>query len=98
MKKVKIIVFILMILSSILPLAGVIIPWAADRGLLKNVGSVLVVGGSSVQSIGLIGGADGPTAIYLGAGSALPVIGPFVPTILLFVLGLILHSKTRKNN
>ena len=86
MKKVKIIVFILMILSSILPLVGLTIPM------------LMGIPPSAASTVGIIGGADGPTAIYLGAGSALPVIGPFVPTILLFILWLILHIKTKRKN
>lgn len=48
-------------------------------------------------SIGIIGGADGPTAIFLT--SSVPYIASFMTILvgLLFVIGIILIFKQRKN-
>ena len=87
MKKAKIIVFLLIILTSILPLAGVIIPM------------LMGISPSSASTVGIIGSADGPTAILISAEGAPPrIFATFIPAGVLLILWLILHIKKRKNN
>ena len=85
MKKTKIIIFILMILSSMAPIAGVIIP--------MKMGTEP----SRAASIGIIGGAYGPTSVFIASPRIKPFLTTsFAPPIVLFIVWLILHIKTRK--
>ena len=86
MKKLKFIVFILMILTSIPPLMVRAISWKMGHDL------------RNVSTIGVIGSAHGPTSIYVAAKLAPPAIfATFIPAALLFVLWLILNFKTKNN-
>ena len=85
MKKIKITVFILMIISAILPTAGVIIPKTMGNPAINESGT-----------IGIIGWADGSTSIFV-AGKWTPHIATtFIPFGVLFVLWFILHIKSKR--
>jgi len=77
MKKAKIIVFILMLMSGLLPLIGVIVPWLMGR----ERGSV----------VGIIGSADGPTSIFVAGKFTPDIVTTFIPTVVLFIVWVILH-------
>lgn len=53
--------------------------------------------GGGAASVGIIGGADGPTAIYLAGRTGLPML--FIGTVVAFAVGLLLlrgyHSKNK---
>ena len=83
MKKAKIIVFIIMILASILPLAGVIVPLIMGKG---------------PGIVGVIGCADGPTSVFIAGRWTPHIITTFIPSFVLFVVWLILHIKTSREN
>ena len=85
MKKTKIIIFILMILSSTAPIAGVIIP--------MKMGAE----SSRAASIGIIGGTYDPTSVFIASPRIRPFLTTsFAPLVMLFIVWLILCIKTRE--
>jgi hypothetical protein len=85
LKTLKRIVFVITLISGVICLLEYLLPWIIGKLFLNRTNSGNV--------IGIIGGADGPTAILVGKNSALCFI-PLVIFVTAIVSWLILHFKT----
>ena len=82
MKIAKGIAFGSVVLSGLLSLFQYGLPWAAARYLLPAAAR------ESAASIGVIGGADGPTAIFVATKTA-----PHFPTAVIFAFSLVVWLR-----
>ena len=89
MKKARIIVFILMIFTALLPTLRRLITRAI---MALGIKTPFIAFKQEVSSVAVISGADGPTVIFI-AGRISPTV---IAALVLFVVWLILCIKTRK--
>lgn len=84
-------------------IAGAILSGGGVLGLAVIALYLIHIAASPSESIGIIGGADGPTAIFLTERLASPLfmaLLPFVVTILIgaafLIIALVIHIRQKK--
>jgi Na+-transporting methylmalonyl-CoA/oxaloacetate decarboxylase beta subunit len=83
-KMKKIIGIVLLSIGVISVLAG-----------LAGIVTLLRANANSVPDIAIIGGADGPTAVFLAGKIGMPWFGTIIAGVVLTIIGIILFKKEK---